>query len=232
MSDDAASAAVQPSGEAEHIGAMLHISEQWITDTTLDLSAAFLRHFEESFNQRIETAAFSGDGTADENYGGFTGIFAHSDVTVVVAAAGNTTVQTLDRDDLVNTVAAVDAPVLQRRPRWWMHPALLAPLMKVQDASGQPVLGVTQEPGDTPFSLLGFPVTLSAGAPSTNAANSKVLAFGDGRAMGLGIRREFQLQASAHHRWNTLQRSYRGIGRACIKMRKGSMFAVLKTAAA
>ena len=77
----------------------------------------------------------------------------------------------------------------------------------------------------------GWPLTLSAGCPSTNAAGSKILAFGDGRAMAVGIRSEFQLQASDDYKWNTLQRSYRGVGRATASMRKGSGFAILKTAA-
>jgi len=232
MSDDATSTALQVTGDAEFIGAMLHISEQLLADAKTELTSAFLSHFEQAFNRRIEEAAFNGNGVADATNGGMTGIFQHADVPIVNAAAGNTTVQLLDRDDLVNTIAACDPPVLQRRPRWWIHPALLPPLMKVNDSSGYPVLQTQQEAGgDSVFSLLGFPLTITAGAPSTNGVSSKVIAFGDGRAMALGIRRQFALEASKHHRWNTLQRSFRGIGRARAEMRKGTGFAILRTAA-
>ena len=233
MDDDANVASLQSSADAEFIGALLNISEQWLTDASVDLSHAFLLHFEEAFQKCLEAAVFNGNGVADATNGGITGIFQHTDPTVITAGAGNTTVGELDHVDIANTVAAAAPAVLQRNPRFWAHPAFLPQLMKVRDAGGNPVLKVSslEENGsETLFSLSGFPLTLSAGCPSTNAAASRVLAFGDGRAMAVGIRSEFFLQASEHHKFNSLQRSYRGVGRATASMRKGSGFSILKTA--
>ena len=39
-------------------------------------------------------------------------------------------------------------------------------------------------------------------------------------------------EASDQHKWNTLERSFRGWGRAGVKGRKASSLAILKTAAA
>ena len=234
MDDDANVAGLQTSADAEYIGALLNISLQWLTDASLDISQAFLMHFEESINAAIETAAFSGNGVADSTNGGITGIFQHADPVVVTAGAGNVLAQDLDHVDVANTVAAASPVVLQRNPRFWTHPVFLPQLMKMKDGGGNPALKIRplEETGtETLFDLCGWPLTLSAGCPSTNAAGSKILAFGDGRAMAVGIRSEFQLQASDDHKWNTLQRSYRGVGRATASMRKGSGFASLKTAA-
>jgi HK97 family phage major capsid protein len=202
-------------------------------DVSIDLASAFLQAFVEAVSLRLDYACFRGDGTADETNGGITGIFADGSVAVVTAAAGNTTIETLDYDDLANVLIATSAAILQRSPRWWIFPELAIRLMKVRDGSGRPVLKTALETeNDTVFSLLGFPCELTAVAPSSNTAGSKVAAFGDGAGYGVAVRKEFTLENSRSAHFNTLQRGFRALSRARGQMKAASAFTILKLAAA
>jgi HK97 family phage major capsid protein len=231
IGDDATSAGVQPSGNLEIVACRLIVSLQLLDDGTL--VPAFLKHFRESINARIEFAAWSGDGTADGNHGGMTGITQHADVAVVVAGAGATAVEKLHYTDILNLMAGCDSAALQRVPRFSMHPALLPQLMKVCYPGGASIVDVNlQGIGDTIWTCCGLPLHLTAGAPSTNAANAKVLCFGDHKTVGLGVRKEFVLEGSTHSRFNSLDTDFRAWTRVRVEIRKGTMMSCLKLPAA
>lgn len=114
-----------------------------------------------------------------------------------------------------------------------MHPHILARTLSVKDSTGRPLFQTAMEAPSFGAigSILGFPVELCHAAPSTNSAGSKVAAFGDGNGFVVGLRRQITFEASDHHKWNTLQRSFRGYTRAGTKGRRADAFAILTTAA-
>ncbi|HMJ65972.1 MAG TPA: phage major capsid protein, partial [Candidatus Binatia bacterium] len=151
----------------------------------------------------------------------------------VDASAGSTTVQRLTDDDFINTMLAVDAEALDegRRPMWWMHPTQMLRAMSIR-VGGQSLLKTpVEQPGRGIVSIKGFPVVTSGVCPSTNTPGSKVAAFGDGDAQAVGVRKDFTLESSKHFKWNTLQRTFRGFGRARTETLAATRFAYLKTAA-
>jgi HK97 family phage major capsid protein len=213
--------------EVEAIAVLLNVSLQLLQDAEFDVAADVLADFMEAFAYRLDWSCLQADGTADATDGGMTGVFAGG--TAVTAASGNTSVETTDFEDWTKVILGVDAGVLSRPCRWWMHPHILVRALSVKDSNGRPIfLTATEAP--TPGgigSLLGYPVTPAHAAPNTNAASAKIAVFGDPNAYVVGLRRDFEFAASDQHKWDTLQRSFRGVGRAGTKMRKASALAVM-----
>jgi HK97 family phage major capsid protein len=213
ISDDTAKAGTTVTLEAEVIAVMLHVSLQLIEDGEIDVVADVLDDFIEAVNLRLDYAAFRGDGTADATNGGVTGLFAFG--TAATATTGRTTIAATKYDDWLKCLTTVDAAVLQRPSRWWIHPTLLAAAVGVADSNGRPIFQTAMEaPAGGIMNLFGFPVTMVGAAPSTNTTSAKVAVFGDPRAFAVGVRKQFTFEASDQYRWNTLERSFRGHLRA------------------
>jgi HK97 family phage major capsid protein len=233
LPEDGDFAGTSVSAEAEVFGCLLPVSEQLVQDLDRDLAVDLLEKFERGGNARLDHAAFNGNGTADATHGGMTGLFQNGDVTSVTAAAGNTTFEELEYEDFVAVLEAAPAGVLQRRPRWWMHPTHLARALRIKEPGGAPMVKtILDQGGASLFSILGFPVELVAAAPSTNAAATKVAVFGEPGGYLVGIRQEWLVQDSGHYKWNTFQRTFRMFGRARAAMRDATAFIALKTATA
>jgi HK97 family phage major capsid protein len=225
--DDTAKAGTSVDLTVEVLAVLLNVSLQLIQDSAFDITADVLNDFAEAFAYVLDFACLQADGGADATDGNNTGIFAGG--TAAVASDGNTTVEALDLEDVIRVLTAVDAQVLSRPARWWIHPQILVRMLAIRDQNGRSIfLTANEAPANGAIgSILGYPVTLAHAAPSTNAASAKVAAFGDPNALVVGIRQDFTFEASDHHKWNTLQRSFRGYGRAGVKIRKASAFGVL-----
>jgi HK97 family phage major capsid protein len=231
ISDDSNKAGTSVSLEVEVIAVLLNVSLQLIQDSEFDVAADVLNDFVEAFNYRLDWAALQADGTADATDGGMTGAFQGG--TAATAASGNTTMETLDFEDVTNCLLSVDSAVLSRAARWWMHPQILVRMLHIKDSNGRPIFLTANEapaPGGI-GSILGYPVTLAEAAPSANEASAKVAVFGDPNALVVGVRQDFGFEASDHHKWSELQRSFRAYGRAGVKIRRSNGLSVLTTAA-
>lgn len=212
ISDDTNKAGTTVTLEAEVVAVLLNVSLQLLEDGEIDIAADVLDDFIEAVNFRCDFAAFSGNGTADGLNGGVTGLFGFA--TAATAATTRTTIAATRYDDWLRCLTTVDAAVLQRAARWWMHPSLMAAAIGVQDSNGRPIFQTALEaPAGGILNLFGFPVTMVGAAPATNAANARVAVFGDPRAYAVGLRKQFTFESSDHARWTTLERSFRGHAR-------------------
>jgi HK97 family phage major capsid protein len=210
---------------------LLNVSRQLIEDAEFDVTAMVMEDFQQAWNLRLDTAAFAGDGVADGNNGGFTGLFNAGNKAT--AAQGNTTAGTLDFDDVNRCLTTVAPVVLKRKPRWWMHPQMLVRMMGIKDNNGRPLfLGALEAPSYGAIgTILGYPVVPVMAAPNTDGPGQLVAAFGDRSGQVVGVRDDFVFESSDHYRWNTLERSFRAYGRAATGCRQANAFAVLQTAA-
>ena len=96
-----------------------------------------------------------------------------------------------------------------------MHPHVMAYALGVKDDNGRPIFQTALEkPTHGIGNIFGYPVKMVSAAPSANAAEAKVAVFGDPRAYCVGVRKNFEFEASDHARWNTYERSFRGVARA------------------
>lgn len=226
ISDDTNKAGTSVTLEAEVIAVLLNVSLQLIEDGEIDVVADVIDDFIEALNFRLDYAAFRGDGTADATNGGVTGLFNFG--TAATAAATHTTIAATTYDDWLRCLTTVDPAVLQRPARWWIHPTLAASAIGVKDGNGRPIFQTALEsPAGGLLNLFGYPVTLVGAAPSTNAASAKIATFGDPRAFAVGVRKNFMIEQSDHAGWTTLQRSFRGHGRADAVGVKASALATL-----
>lgn len=231
IGDDANKAGGSVTLEVEVLAVLLNVSLQLLEDSEFDVTRDILNDFAEALAYRLDYASVLGDGTADATNGGMTGIL--NAWTAANAAAGNSTIEATQLEDWQRVLLTVDPIVLTRMAKWWMHPQTLIRSLAIRDLSGRPLFQTALEaPSTTGIgSILGYPVQLGYIFPTTNAANAKPVAFGDPESHIIGIRRNFVTEASDHHKWNTLQRSFRGWGRAGVKTRSATGGSYLKLSA-
>jgi HK97 family phage major capsid protein len=214
----------------EVIAVLINVSMQLLQDAEFDITGYVMNHFAEAYANRLDHACLNAAGAADATDGGMTGIFQGGTAATADAGAGaDDTVEELEFEDITRCLLTVDPIVLQRPARWWLHPQILVRMLSIKDSNGRPIF-LTALEAPAPRSLgtiLGYPVTPALAAPSTNAASAKVAAFGDPAGLVVGARSDYVFEASDHHRWNTLERSFRGWGRAGTKIRRALAFSVL-----
>ena len=229
--DDDNKANTVVSATAEVIAVLLNISLQLLDDAEYDIAEEVMRDFMEAYAYRVDYAALQADETADGDNGGMTGVFEGG--TAATAADGNTTMETLDFEDFTNCLLTVDPAVLTRAARWWLHPQILVRSLHVKDDNGRPIfLTAIEAPTVGGIgSIVGYPVTPAFAAPTSNTAGDGVAVFGDPLGNVIGMRKDYKFESSDDHKWNALQRSYRGYGRVCNKIRRAEAFAVLTLAA-
>lgn len=232
ISDDSTKAGTSVNCTVEVIAALLNVSMQLLEDAETDITGDILNDFAEAYSYVMDWSCLQANGDADATDGGMTGIFGGGG-TASVAASGNVSVETLDMEDFQKCLYTVDAGCLSRPCRWWVHPQILVRALSVKDGNGRPIfLTATEAPTAGGIgSILGYPVTPCYAAPSANTTSSKVAVFGDPNAQVVGVRTDFKFEASDQHRWNTYERSFRGVGRSGNKIRKAGGFAVLTNAA-
>ena len=231
LDDDSAAAGTSVLTPTQLVGVAATFSLEWVMDAGRPLLDAWLAMAVESINSWIDTAVLQGDGTANATYGGITGVYNAGSIPTVNCAAGNTTVQSIGRSDLINVISAVEGSANQHSPRWAAHPDLLGPLMQITDSAGRPVLKTSAETGsDEDFCLVGMPLSLTPGGPSTNSAAQKVLCYGRPGAMAVGITRDIEIMASSHKSFSTGGIVYRVLLRVGAKMKRVQSWGILKTA--
>ena len=181
---------------ARKLAALTKVSRELDEGAIIDIGDLITQSIAYSMADKIDEAAFNGDGTS--TYGGVLGLKnALSASATATAASGNTGALTLDRDDFEAT-CALYPQYPGASPRWFMHSAVYwASVARLQDAAqGNTVLNLASGPE---MRFLGYPVTFVQVMPSTTGASaSTILAyFGDLRlGCTYGVRRSMRTEIS------------------------------------
>jgi HK97 family phage major capsid protein len=202
-----------------------------LDDAELDLSAWILEQLGQAVAYRLDWACFAADGTNDTTDGAYTGIAVGG--TAATAGTGNTTVATLELEDFLRCLTTVDAGVLSRPAKWWIHPQILAKIAGIKDSNGRPLFQNALEapaPGAI-GSILGYPVVVTGAMPSTDAANKVVAVFGDPQGCAVGIRKQFDFARSTDFQFDYHREAFKVVVRAGTVIKTATAFAMLKTAA-
>lgn len=217
--------------ECVEVASLVPVAWAWAEDTNLDPARVLLERMAQGLAARVDHAAFMADGTEDEQDGGQTGLFAEATVPVTVAGDANKTVGDLERADFVRAIAGVAPAALQRPCRWWISPALMPALLGLTDGTER--ILKAPEAADDEWRICGFPVTWTAVAPATDAANQPVAVFGHGAAYAVAVREDFELTTShlGAAAFASLRRLFRCVGRVKCVIRDAAAFTILKTAA-
>jgi len=211
----------------------IQVSRELLDDAEIDLTAHLLRKFANATAYGLDWACLQADGGADSTDGGFTGIFGGSG-TAAVAASGNVSVATLDLEDWLAAMLAVDAAVLSRpTTAWIIHPQMLIRALAIKDLNGRPIfLPSTDAPSMGGIgSILGFPVVLAHGANATDGVSKKIAVFGDLQGQAVCLRNDFEFAASDQAKFTEDSVVFRARARGAAKTKKATSFGVLTTAA-
>lgn len=231
ITEDTSKAGTSVTHTAKGIKVLLSVPNELLEDSEIDLSQDILTDFIEAVAYRMDFMCLTADGTNDSTNGAQTGIFEGG--TAATAASGNTTVETLDFEDVTATLLAVDEAVMGRGACWWIHPQMLVRLLHIKDLNGRPIfLTATEAPAPGAMgTLLGYPVKLSSAAPNTNSAGQPIAAFGDPKGLVAGLRKSFDFKTSTEASFHDDETVFRGIARFGCKIRRAAAFGILTTAA-
>ncbi len=206
------------------LAAYITISRELLADSTVDLAPYVIREMTQACYQGLDTAAFIANGAADQTNAGYIGIFNAASANVNMAATtaqGNTTVAGTQLDDWENVLNTVNPEVLNRGPKWWMHPQMLAKAILVRDKNGRPIFQTWLERPDTRAlgNILGYPVIPTNIAPSTDGPGNVIAAFGDPQGQAIGIREDLEMATSDDINFAQNMRAFRTLLRAGVKMK-------------
>jgi HK97 family phage major capsid protein len=231
ISDDTNIAGSTVAATVKKIAVALYLSRELLQDSEYDVTSRVMKMFGRATAKRMDYAAFRADGTADATNGGFTGLFQFG--TLVTAASGNTTMETLDFEDITSVLLTPGEEILNTAARWWLHQHILIRLLHIKDSNGRPIfLTALEAPAPNSVgTILGYPVTTGNICPTTNSAGSRVLSFGDPDGFAVGIRQDLEIASSEHVRFLNDQVTFRGVARASFKGKAATSFGVLRTAA-
>jgi len=231
ISADSTKAGTKVTATPKKLAGLISASTELLEDSETGVEADILADFAESTAEKIDWIAFTANGDADATDGSQTGIFYGG--TAAAAASGNVSVATLDSDDFVKCLTTVAPEVLNRSPKWWIHPTLLAKVLNIKDTNRRPIfLNAMEAPNYGGLgSILGFGVVPVGNAPSTDSTSSKIAAFGDPQGQAIRIRRDFTFDRSKDWAFDTDEITFRATTRVASKTKKATSFAILTTAA-
>lgn len=210
----------------------MSVPNELLEDSVVDIGRYVLPKFANATAKALDWACTSADGTADATDGGFTGIFGGGG-TAAVAASGNVSMATLDLEDFIAAMAAVNAAALSKQCCWWIHPTNLVKALAIKDLNGRPIfLPSTDAPSLGAIgSILGYPVILTHAAPATNSTSDKVAVFGDPMGLAVGLRSDFAFAMSDQILFKEDSTVFRARARAAVKVKQATAFGVLTLAA-
>ncbi len=174
----------------------------------------------------------------------FTGVLNDTNVAVLSMGTGNTAFSNVTADDLRDLIAQLK-PLALKGAGFILHRSVWAIVQKLKDSNGQ-YIASTANPvvsGDANRqtaavgAIWGYPVYLSEQMPSTSAANTKFIIFGNLRHLFLGDRKQMTLSVSdsatvgSDNVFEQNSSAVRVTERIAIAVGLPQAFAVLKTSA-
>ena len=162
----------QGSLELKKLAVIVTLTSELLEDTEIDFISFLASRVAEGFAQAEDEAFFNGDGTSA--YGSFTGLLQNTSVNEVTMTG--TTFASVDADDFIDMVDATPAGALANA-KFYMHRKIMSYVRKLKDSNN---MYIYQAPSDKgPATVWGYPVVLVEAMPSTTAADTSFVLFGD-----------------------------------------------------
>jgi len=215
------------------VGTLSGIPNEMFVDPGLLIDAGQLIGLEISYTMadRLDNTVVNADGTAD--HGGFTGILQSATIASEAAAAGNTTVATLDGADIMEIPGALPVAYALPNARWAMSLSVKGHVRGLTATTGVPLFdrGVGQA---EPASIDGYPYALGTRMPAKSAvtAGTAWAVFGDFRmAMYVGMIRAIRIDLSKDVYFTSDMTGIRGVMHVAIAEADADALLIAKTAA-
>jgi HK97 family phage major capsid protein len=220
---------------ANTVATIIEASREVLADGKLVIMPTLLLAITQGLGKAIDYVCMQGNGVDDQTNGLITGMFVDNAIPATGAGVGEVNVKSLTRASFCNAVGAIAPGALQRPEncRWWISPSFIGALLQLKDGpSGQYLLQSPSQTKSGEFEMVGFPVSLTAQAPSIDGANKKIAAFGNRGAYLAAIREDVEVMSGDGQKFNQNINQIRGLMRGFCQTRDAASLTVLSTAAA
>lgn len=169
---------------AKRLTGYTQASREVLDDAGADLVGVLLSQFTEAAGQKIDDQVFSVTTTGSA---AFSGVFSAQAGYSEVFSSGSTAFSELLASNMRGVIGKIPSSRL-RNARWFMHRTVAWDyVMGLTDSDGRPLFMLNQVDGPSER-ILGYPYTLVEEAPSTSAAATGFILFGDLRGFYIGER--------------------------------------------
>lgn len=186
---------------ANELSAYSVVKNATLADARSDIVSWLTVALAEAAGQELDNQAFNGSGTP------FFGILDATGAGYSVVLGGSA-FSNITSDDFSKMIAKLDG-LRKQGARFWMHGEGLHLVRTLKDSNNRPIFYNTV--GDpTSGTIYGYPYTEVIKMPSTTAANTAFLAFGNLRYLGVGRRLEVAtLSVDPYGLWTTNRTRYK-----------------------
>ena len=213
--------------DCEELSSYSTVKNATLADSRSDIVSWIGATLSEAAGQELDNKGFNGLGT-DTTFI-CSGILSAACGYSVVFSSGSTAFSNLTADDLSLMIAALDG-LKKQGARFWMNGVMLHYIRTLKTTDDRPVFYDTYG-SPTPGMILGFPYTEVLKMPSTSAANTAFLAFGNLRYFAVGRRLDSSaLDVDPYGLWTTNRTRYKLYQRWALKMGLANGFVRMLTA--
>ena len=170
--------------DAEELSAYSAVRNTTLADSRSDIVSWLTEIMSEAAGQELDNCTWNGDGTS--TYASVYGILSSSCGYSVVMASGSTAFSNLTGDHLSEMIAKLDG-LKKQGARYHMNGAVIHYVRSLKDSNDRPIFTETIG-GGVPGMIWGYPYSEVIQMPSTTAANTAFLSFGNLRYWAIGRR--------------------------------------------
>jgi len=191
---------------AEELSAYTVVKNMTLADSRSDIVSWLTSNMAEAAGQELDNVMFNGDGTSD--YASCSGILSAACGYSTVMSSGSTAFSSLDATVLSEMISKLDG-LKKQGARFWTNGVNLHHVRSLKDAQDRPIF---METVGAPVSgtIWGYPYSEVIKMPSTSAANTAFIAFGNARYFAIGRRLgSTALQVDPYGLWTTNRTRYK-----------------------
>lgn len=214
--------------DAYELSAYSAVRNTTLADSLSDIVSWINETLAEQAGLEIDNIVFNGDGTSSS--GGCSGILTAAAGCSVTMDSGYTNFSSITASNLSNMIAQLDG-LKKEGARFFMHGSILHYIRTLVDTNSSPVFMETYG-GTVSPNIFGYPYTETIKCPSTSAANTAFVAFGNLKYMGIGRRLDSTaLMVDPYGLWTTNRTRFKLYQRWGAKIMLANGFCRLLTAA-
>lgn len=162
--------------DAEILSAYATVMDTTLADSSSDIVSWISGLMAEAIGQELDNVCFNGDGTS--TYASVSGILSAACGYSVAMGSGSTTFAQMDGVVLSEMISKLDG-LKKEGAMFWMNGSVLHYLRTLQDTTGRPIFMDGHYGDNVPPTVLGYPYREVIKMPSTTAANTAFVNFGN-----------------------------------------------------
>ena len=195
-------------------------------DARSDIVSWLAEALAEAVGMTLDDAGFNGTGSGQ--YGGVSGLLSAA-CGYSVVMSGSTMFSQLSGDHLSLMIAKLDG-LRKQGARYFMSGAILHYVRTLKDSQGRPIFMDGNYGSGVPGTIFGYPYSESVKMPSSTAANTAFISYGNMKGFGLGRRvQNSALQVDPYGLWTTNRTRFKIYNRWALKVAQPNCFVRLLT---